>query len=416
MAPPSSAPRPPPDHQLCLDNIVSPSTRVDARSRLATRLSFLVAGFGLACWAPLVPFAKTRLAVDDGALGLLLLCIGLGSVTAMQFTGVLTSRFGSRLVILVGGIGMAATLPLLSIAPTVATMGATLLAFGAFLGVIEVAMNIHAVEVEKRAGRPLMSGFHALFSIGGFAGAGLMTTALSASVPALVGTLVATVLMIVALIIAAPSFIATTKEDDTPLFVIPRGIVALLSLLTAITFLVEGAILDWSALLLTDAGLVAAAKGGVGYMVFAIAMTTGRLTGDAIVARLGDRRTMMLGGLLAVVGFGVLLVAPDAIIAMLGFLLIGLGASNIVPVLFRQAGAQTAMPASLAVAAVSTIGYAGILAGPAGVGFVAHAVGLPAAFTLLAVLLCLVPLCARCATAIGATSGDHCNRDEPDHS
>ena len=139
-------------------------------TRLATRLAFLVAGFGLACWAPLVPLAKQRLMIDDGILGLLLLCLGIGSVGAMLLTGALSARYGSKPMIIVGGLGVAVLLPLLSIASSPLTLGLSLLAFGAALGSLEVAMNIHAVEVERAAGRPLMSGFHALFSIGGFAG------------------------------------------------------------------------------------------------------------------------------------------------------------------------------------------------------------------------------------------------------
>ncbi|MDD1449980.1 MFS transporter [Sphingomonas sp. H160509] len=162
--------------------------------------------------------------------------------------------------------------------------------------------------------------------------------------------------------------------------------------------------LDWGALLLSGKGLLPVTQAGLGYSVFAVAMTAGRLTGDAIVARLGDRRTMMWGGLLSIVGYGVMLLAPIASVALLGFLLIGLGASNVVPILFRQAGAQTVIPAGLAIAAVTTIGYAGILAGPAAIGFVAQGIGLPAAFWLLTALLCLVPLCAKAATANRRTS------------
>jgi predicted MFS family arabinose efflux permease len=373
-------------------------TQQEAGSRLATRIAFFVSGFGLACWAPLVPFAKARLGVGDASLGLLLLCLGLGSVIAMQLAGPLTSRLGAKPAILAGGVGMTVALPFLSFAPTVWTMGAVLLVFGAFLGAIEVGMNVHAVEVEKRAGKPLMSGFHGLFSVGGFVGSSMMTLALSAKIGALAGTVFAALLMIVALPFASSWRIVTPKADETPLFVIPRGIVVLLALLTAITFLTEGAILDWGALLLTGKGLVEPAQAGLGYSVFAVAMTAGRLTGDAVVARLGDRLTVLGGGILAIVGYVVLLTAPVAPLAFLGFLLIGLGASNTVPVLFRQAGAQTAMPSSLAIASVTTIGYAGILAGPAGIGFVAQAIGLPGAYWMLAGLVCLVPLCAAAAT------------------
>lgn len=374
----------------------------DAAPRLATRLAFLVSGFGLACWAPLVPLAKERLAIDDATLGLLLLCLGLGSVGAMQLAGPLTSKHGARPAILIGGIGQALLLPFLAFAPTLPTMAAALLLFGAFLGVIEVGMNVHAVEVEKRATRPLMSGFHGLFSVGGFIGATMLTIVLSIGVSPAAGAVAASALMIGALTLAAPRLIATPQVEDTPLFVVPRGIVVLLAALAAITFLTEGAMLDWGALLLSSKGLLPVAQAGLGYSVFAVAMTAGRLSGDAVIARLGDRRTMLWGGLLAVIGYAVMLVAPAATIALFGVLLIGLGASNTVPVLFRQAGAQTAMPASLAIASVTTIGYAGILAGPAGIGFVAQRIGLNAAFWLLAALLCLVPLCARAATSSGA--------------
>ena len=130
-------------------------------------------------------------------------------------------------------------------------------------------------------------------------------------------------------------------------------------------FLVEGAILDWSALLATGKGLVSEARGGLGYSMFAIAMTAGRLSGDFVTARVGDRAMLFWGGLATMGGFALVLSAPIASLAMSGFLLIGLGASNIVPVLFRGAGAQRAMPAGLAVAAITTAGYAGVLVGPA---------------------------------------------------
>ncbi|TGE01080.1 MFS transporter [Methylobacterium nonmethylotrophicum] len=367
-------------------------------ARLATRLSFLVAGFGIACWAPLVPFAKARLGVDDATLGLLLLCIGVGSVAAMLATGPLSARYGSRPVIVAGGFGLALLLPLLGMAGTPLTLGLALLAFGASLGSIDVAMNIHAVEVEKAAGTPLMSGFHALFSIGGFFGATLMTLLLSASVGVLAATALASAAMATAMIVAWPRLLRSAQAGEGPLFARPRGVVLLLAALAAITFLVEGALLDWSALLITEAALVGTAQGGLGYMLFAIAMTAGRLVGDAVTARLGDRRTMVFGGLGAVLGLAAVLAAPAAWLSLAGFVLVGLGASNIVPVLFRLAGSQTAMPAGLAVAAITTVGYAGILVGPAGIGFVAEHVGLTTSFWLLAGLLLVVPFCAPAAT------------------
>lgn len=368
-------------------------------TRLATRLAFLVAGFGVACWAPLVPFAKQRLGVDEGMLGLLLLCLGLGSVIAMTLTGALSARYGSKPIIVSAGIWLAVFLPLLTVADTPLMLGLALLAFGASLGSLDVAMNVHAIEVERAAGRPLMSGFHGLFSVGGFAGSGLMTLLLSLHIGAQASTVLCAVLMLVAMAIAQPRLLERVQRNGGPLFVAPRGIVLLLASLTAITFLVEGALLDWSALLVTEKGLMLASRGGLGYLLFSIAMTAGRLGGDAITARFGDRSTLLWGGILATAGFATLLTAPMAALAMTGFPLIGLGASNIVPVLFRRAGSQRAMPSALAVSAITTTGYAGILVGPAGVGFVAKAIGLPGAFWLLAGLFCLVPCCARVVTA-----------------
>lgn len=367
-------------------------------TRLATRLAFLIAGFGLACWAPLVPFAKARLEVDDGVLGILLLCLGLGSVAAMLATGMLSARYGSKPIIIASGLGLALTLPILTIASTPFTLGVTLALFGAALGSLDVAMNIHAVEVEKGADRPLMSGFHALFSIGGFIGSLLVTLLLSVHAGPLVATLLSSALMLVALVVAWPRLLRTVPSEDAPFFAIPRSFVLLLAVLAAITFLVEGAILDWSALLLTTQGQVEASHGGLGYMLFAIAMTVGRLAGDTIMAKFGDRAIMLWGGLVAVAGFFVLLLSPIAILAMSGFLLIGLGASNIVPVLFRKGGTQTVMPAGLAVAAITMCGYAGVLIGPASVGFVANHIGLPGSFWMLAILLCAAPLCAGIVT------------------
>ena len=369
-------------------------------TRLATRLAFLVAGFGVACWAPLVPFAKQRLLVDDGALGLLLLCLGVGSIAAMLLAGAINARYGCRPIILAGGFGLAVLLPLLAVAGSPVSLGFTLLGFGAALGSLDVAMNIHAVEVERAAAKPLMSGFHALFSVGGFIGATLITFLLSSNIAPIASTLLASVLMAIAMAIAAPRLLrASHVEQGAPMIVAPHGIVLLLAALALVMFLVEAAILDWSALLVTGKGLVSEARGGLGYSIFAIAMTAGRFGGNSVSTRVGDRAILFWGGLVTIGGFALVLLAPTAFLAMSGFLLIGLGASNIVPVLFRGAGKQHAMPAGLAVAAITTAGYAGNLVGPAVIGFVAKAAGLPVAFWLLAALVGTVVLSARAVTA-----------------
>jgi MFS family permease len=272
-------------------------------ARLATRLSFLVAGFGISCWAPLVPFAKERAGVDEQMLGVLLLCLGVGSLIAMAFTGMLGARFGTRPVILASGFGLTLVLPWLAVAPTPMTLGVTLLFFGAVLGSLDVAMNIHAVEVEKAADRPLLSGFHALYSLGGFAGAAFITALLSAGLGPLSSVLIGSALMVVAMLVAWSGLLRTRAGEGEPHFALPRGVVLIIATLAAITFLAEGALLDWSALLITGKGLVAVEQGGIGYMVFSIAMTLARFSGDALTARIGDRAAMFWGSLTAIAGF-----------------------------------------------------------------------------------------------------------------
>jgi fucose permease len=312
----------------------------------------------------------------------------------MLCTGFLSARFGSKPIVLAGAMGMAITLPLLSVMNTSATLGMILLLFGASLGSLDVAMNIHAVEVERAANRPLMSGFHGLYSVGGFAGSGVVTALLSSGLGLGWSTALCSALMVVAICIAWPLLLKAIASEPGPLSVWPRGVVVLLAVLTGITFLAEGAVLDWGALLLTEKQLVAAAQGGSGYFSFSLAMTVGRLCGDWIVGHTGDRAVLRFGGLLAMSGFLLVGCAHRVSIAMIGFVVIGFGASNIVPVLFRHAGSQTQMPPRLAVAAISTVGYAGVLAGPAAIGFVARQTGLPIAFGLLTALFALVALTA----------------------
>lgn len=371
------------------------------REQWATRAVFLVAGLAMAAWAPLVPFAKARVGVEDGALGLLLLCLGLGSIMAMPITGVLASRFGCRAVIVASSIAVAIVLPFLTIVDTIPALAIALALFGASVGTVDVAMNIQAVMVEKDGGRSMMSGFHGLFSLGGILGAGGVAVLLGAGMAPLTATLIVSAMLVVLLIVSAsgPLPYGNREAGGTPLFVVPKGIVIFIGLLCFLVFLGEGAILDWSALFLIGTHQVDPAQAGFGYTMFAIAMTIGRLTGDSIVKALGGMKVVVGGGLIAAAGFLLAVFAPAQPLAFAGFLLVGVGASNIVPVLFTAAGNQTRMPPSLAIAAITTLGYAGILVGPAAIGFIAQHSSLSAAFVTVGAGLIFVaiswPLAAR---------------------
>ena len=374
---------------------------VGPKQRLSTRLAFLAAGLAMSAWAPLVPFAKARLALGEADLGLLLLCLGAGSLMAMPVTGLLASRFGCRVVVLVSGAFVCLVLPGLAMAPTPMLLGATLFAFGAALGTLDVAMNVQAVIVERESGGALMSGFHGLFSVGGFIGAGLMALMLWAGMTPVGASVAVSLLVALSLLAGAPHLLREPDagEGHGSMFVVPHGAVIFIGVLCFLCFLAEGAILDWSALLLTSEQGMDATRAGLGYAAFAAAMTVGRLTGDRVVSRLGGKRVLLLGGLCSAAGFFVAVLAPSAPLALVGFLLVGLGASNVVPILFTAAGNQSAMPAGLAIGAITTLGYAGILAGPAVIGFVAHAVSLNLAFAGLGGAMLVIAASAKLGAA-----------------
>jgi predicted MFS family arabinose efflux permease len=361
-------------------------------------MAFFVAGFALAAWAPLVPYAKERLGVDEGTLGLLLLCLGIGSIMSMPLTGTLAARLGCRRVIWGATVVICLALPCLVLASSVPSLAVALFAFGAGVGTVDVTVNIQAVIVEKAARRAMMSGFHGLFSVGGIVGSGLISAFLWAGASPLVAVICVVALILVSLVAFGRSLLPYGSERDAPLFVAPRGFVLFIGVLSLICFLAEGAILDWGAVFLTSVRDVPASLAGWGFTIFSIAMTVCRLAGDRIVQTLGGFRVILFGGLCAAAGLAVVVLAPSWLVALVGFGLVGVGASNIVPVLFSTAGRQTVMPPNLAIAAITFLGYTGVLLGPALIGFVADALSLSVALLGVAALLLCVAASARAAT------------------
>ena len=363
--------------------------------QISTRIAFFIAGFGVAAWAPLVPFAKARANLDEGMLGVLLLCLGIGSILAMPASGPLVARFGCRRLTVASSVVMCLTLPLLAVVSDLTLLGMTLLLFGAGLGTLDCVVNIQAVIVERASGRTMMSGFHGLFSVGGIAGSGGISALLSVGASPLIASLFVVALIAALLVYAAPSLLPYGGVGDGPAFAIPHGVVLFIGILCFIVFLTEGAMLDWSAVFLTSVRGVDPSHAGLGYTAFATTMTIGRLTGDKIVHRLGPIRIILFGGLLAGGGLALATLSPSWLAGLLGYALVGAGCSNIVPVLFTAVGRQKTMPEHVAVPAISTLGYAGILAGPAAIGFVAHATSLSMALLGLAALMFAVALSGR---------------------
>ena len=373
-------------------SLSQPPVRPGRPEQMSTRLAFFIAGVGIAAWAPLVPYAKARAGLDEGTLGLLLLSLGVGSILAMPIAGALASRYGCRRVLTVGTLMICLALPLLATVSSIPLLIATLFLFGAGLGTVDSTTNLQAVIVERASGKTMMSGFHGMFSLGGIVGAAGVSGLLGLGLTPLAAMGVVILLLLAALFKAAPHLLAYASKSSGPAFAVPHGIVLFIGGMCFIVFLAEGAALDWSAVFLAQERGIDTAYAGLGYAAFALTMTVGRLTGDRIVRRLGATRVIVGGGLTAAGGLFLATFSPNWEFALVGYALLGVGCSNIVPVLYTAVGKQTVMPESIAVPAITTLGYAGILAGPAVIGFVAHASSLSFAFGLMAMLLVAVAI------------------------
>jgi len=362
----------------------------------ATRAIFMIPGIALAVWAALVPFAKARGGMDEHALGLVLLCLGVGSLVAMPLAGALAMRLGNRRVLLGSFVLMCVALPGLALAVSPWWLALALFLFGAGMGSMDCVMNLQAVVVERESGRALMSNFHAFYSIGGFVGAGIMAVLLSAALSPLLACLLLIAAMGAVVASSVPHCLdASPADHDTPAFAVPRGVVVFLGILCFITFLCEGTVLDWSAVFLHEIRHVPRERAGIGFALYSLSMTAMRLFGNGLAQRLGQRRTLVLGGMTASIGFLIATLAPHWLLALPGYVLVGAGCAHIVPILFTWAGQQKAMPESLAIPAVTTLGYAGILVGPALIGFVADSTSLITAFIGVALAMLGLGACIR---------------------
>lgn len=362
----------------------------------ASYVGFFTAGFTIAAWAPLIPFVKEALHASPSALGMLLLMLGFGSILGMPLAGWLAVRLGPRCAIALSGLGSCLALVLLAAVPGYFVECASLFFYGVTLGCLEVSMNLYGAALERHHGRRLMSGCHAFYSIGEVAAAVCVSGALwlgltpFAATAALMGALGAVFVGSLPGVLNLP----LCREEEGA-FERPKGVVWGLALLCAVIFLAEGAMLDWSALFLKEEAGVRLEEAGIGYTLFVIAMALARLGGDRLVTRLGAVRVVWGGVGLMIVALGAMVAVPTPAVVLTALFLMGLGIANVAPLIVSAASRQRTMPSLPAVTAVTTIGYAGLTAGPALLGFVSEYASLLHAFAVLAVLLVLVSLGTR---------------------
>jgi predicted MFS family arabinose efflux permease len=373
------------------------------KARKATKAIFLVCGLGISSWAPMVPLAKDRLALNDADLGLLLLLLGGGAIVMMPISGVLSHRYGTRIVMTVAAMIMAISLPFLLLITSTPLMALALFIFGCAVGTVDVAMNSHGVQVQNSSGRPIMSSLHGLFSVGGLFGAlGLGLLIKFGLNPIIAAVCIAILLILIVSLNYGALFSAKRENELIQEFSEPapeekkgkiswlKGSIIFLGFMCFAVFLSEGAMLDWSAIFLRDNRGVNAEFAGIGYATFSVAMATMRLLGDKIVSRLSSVTIVTGGSMIAAAGLLLAVSSTWMPSALIGFILVGIGTANIVPVFFSEGGRLRNIPANAAIPAISTMGYAGQLAGPALLGFLAFHFSLPMALTICAVLLIMV--------------------------
>src|SRR5258708_10672368 len=378
-------------------------------ARWSTSLLFFLNGTIFATWATRIPAVQAKLMVSTGELGIALLGTAFGALAAMNLSGYLAARFGSRSVTVIASMSLCLMLPLLALAPTLPILVGTLVLFGASNGSMDVAMNAQGVAVERQYGRPILNSFHACYSLGGLVGAlagGLVASHSIAPLPHFLGA--ALFCAILSLSVARSLLPAEAEAQGTAVaFARPTRAILALGLVASWLVLGEGAMADWSAIYLngtlrTGAGLAAA-----GYAAFSVVMAMGRGVGDQLTARLGPGTMMQLEGPRAAAGLTLALVVTSIPIALLCFGLVGAVFSVVFPLTLSAAGRTSKQAAGTAIAAVATCGYVGFLVGPPVIGFVADVLSLRTALGFVVVL----SLCA--AVFARAVGGDkHIQNDQ----
>jgi hypothetical protein len=319
------------------------------------------------------------------------------------------SRLGARVVVATSALALIVTLPLLTILTTPAALSVCLVVFGAAIGAIDMAANLHGMEVQSVAGMPLMSGFHGMFSLGALIGASGMAGIVAWGLAPQTAALVASGSILACGLGAFPGFLVRQARDRLSTVVMPRGSVIVLGVLLFMTFLTQGVMLDWSAVLLAQYKHVAIADAGAGYAAFAVAMVSSRLIGDALVARYGERAMLMVGFVITGAGIGLVAGGTTYLWVMLGTVISGLAVGNIGPALFHLAARQRVMPIPHATAAVTMMGYLGGLVGPVLIGPAAHWLdqGLVMAFYGMALVIAAMALLVPGALAWTWTPSPH---------
>lgn len=356
---------------------------------------YFLGGFGFTSWASLIPFLRQQLQIQDDHLGFLLLAVGLGALIMMMLAGSIAGRLGCRRSLTIAGLAIAVVLNVLCYVPAYAAALVMAVLLGSSLGLLDVVVNINGILIERKVHKRLMSGLQAMWSLGNFAGAAFFASMLH------LGFYWKIVMIAGAVFIGlCVCFFAPHLHEERQAFgkgaslVLPKGKIVLIGLVCTIAFLVEGSINDWSGVFMTTEKGIDISQSGLGLTLFTASAFLARLLGDSLTMHFGPLLLLALSLPAAFAGFlGILLISGGPLL-FASYILIGVGCANTVPIFYSSLGTQKDMPVADAVAAVSTIGYAGILLAPAVLGFIGRAFSLTASFTLVTALLVIMSIMA----------------------
>jgi MFS family permease len=363
----------------------------------AVALLFLANGFALANWFSRIPAVKEDLLLGDGALGLALLGLPLGSALVLPFSGRLIGRAGAGRLAVMTGIATAVTAALPAFAVGIWSLGFCMFLLGMANGGMDVAMNAKAADVERASTFNTMSAFHGMYGMGFFLGSTTGSFFAWGDVGLVVHLPIAAAIGSAALLSIGPVLAdkPATRPASDPVLALPHGPLWPLALIAAASFLAESAAADWSAVYLRNVVESSPAVAALALAGFSLGLTVTRFVADAVGARTGDRPLLRGGAALAGVGMTVGLLVPVAPIAILGFVTVGMGFAAVVPIAFRRAANLDGIAPGVGVAAVATVAYTGFLAGPPLIGLMAEAVGLRTAMAIIPLLAFAVFALAR---------------------
>lgn len=357
-------------------------------SRLAVSWYFLCCGLIFSTWASRIPATKDFFGMSEARLGGVLFMLPFGSLVALPIAGWAVHRMGSRLMTLLSAIGYAILLMAIGTCTEIWQLSVVLFFFGFFGDLLNIAMNTQGLGVQKKMDRPILSSMHGLWSVGALCGAviGGWTMRRGWSTAAHF-TWVGAACILLALAMYALLVSDEPRETDGKhRFAWPGNALLMLGLICFCTAMCEGAMADWSSLyyrqVQDDPGKVST----TGYTAFTFAMAIGRLMGDRVIQWLRYRKTLMLNGLLIAAGLGLALGIQLPVTVIIGYAMVGLGVSSVIPIVYMIAGKSSEMAPAAALAAVSTIGFTGFLIGPPVIGFIAHETGLRLALVTVLVL------------------------------